>query len=109
MKLLASIAVSGLLVPASPGLASEADSRSFTDTAITSSLPAAPQFHGGVIDAGLVPLTANNLKAVAGTGAGTDFLCGAVSGAGLAIALSGVGAPVGVGLAVAGVACAMFL
>lgn len=109
MKLLSSIAFAALLVPASPGLAPAAGSHSFTGTAISNSLPATPQIDEDVIDAGLIRLTADNLRDVTGTGAGTDFLCGAVSGAGLAIALSGVGAPVGVGLAVAGVACAMFL
>lgn len=109
MKLLASITVSALLVPASPGFASETDSHPFTGMASSNSLPAAPQTGEDANDAGPTALTADDLEAVAGTGAGTDFLCGAVSGAGLAIALSGVGAPVGIGLAAAGVACSMFL
>lgn len=109
MKLLASLAFSTLLVPASPGLASETDSHPFTGTAISDSLPATPQINKDANGAGLTVLTADNLEAVAGMGAGTDFLCGGVSGVGLAIALSGVGAPVGIGLAAAGVACSMFL
>lgn len=107
MKLLASIAVSAFLVPPSPGLASEADL--FAGTTNTKSWAGALQIDEDANDAGPAALTADNLEAVAGMGTGTDFLCGAVSGAGLAIALSGVGAPVGVGLAAAGVACSMFL
>lgn len=109
MKLLASIAVSSLLVPPSPGLASESDSHPVTGTASSNGLPATPQIDKDANDARPTVLTADKLGAVAGMGAGTDFLCGAVSGTGLAIALSGVGAPVGIGLAAAGVACSMFL
>ena len=106
MKLLSSIAFAALLVPASPGLASAPDSRSFTDTAISSSLPAAPQFHGGT--AGLTTLSAYDLGALAGTGAATDFACGFAAGAGLVMTLSGVAAPVGITLATVGFACALF-
>jgi hypothetical protein len=109
MKLLAFVAVAALLVPASPGLASETDSHSFTATASSNSLLATPQIDKDANGAGPTVLTANNLEAVVGMGSGTDFLCGAASGLGLAIALSGVGAPVGIGLTAAGVACSMFL
>ena len=49
MKLLATIAVSALLVPATPGLASEAGSPSNTATALGNSLPATPQDHGETV------------------------------------------------------------
>ncbi|MDE2691481.1 MAG: hypothetical protein OXI49_13270 [Acidobacteriota bacterium] len=44
----------------------------------------------------------------AGTGPTSDFLCGAATGAGFALTLSGVGTVAGVLLGGAGMACAMF-
>ena len=66
------------------------------------SLPAA----GSAADPLFLPTA--TLDAVKGTGAGSDFACGAMAGAGLAATLSGVGAPIGVPLALAGFACALF-
>ena len=60
------------------------------------------------LDADLTTLSPNELEAVEGTGAGTDLACGAMAGAGLAATLSGAGAPIGVPLALAGFACALF-
>ncbi len=74
---------------------------------VTDSPPAALQIQGTPDDAGLTTLNGNELEAVAGAGDGADFACGAVSGAGLAVTLSGVGAPVGVGLALAGFICSI--
>ena len=56
-----------------------------------------------------VVLPAATLDAVKGTGDGTDFACGALSGAALAAALTGVGIPVAIGLAVAGFLCSLLL
>ena len=49
------------------------------------------------------------MKAISGTGPGTDFACGFMSGAALVLALSGVATPLGVTLAVGSVACSLFL
>ncbi len=48
------------------------------------------------------------LARTAGAGPTSDFLCGAATGAGFALALSGVGAGPGLALAGAGMVCAMF-
>lgn len=53
-------------------------------------------------------LTDEVLAQTAGTGPTSDFLCGAATGAGFALALSGVGAGPGLALAGAGMVCAMF-
>lgn len=53
-------------------------------------------------------LTDEVLARTAGTGPTSDFLCGAATGAGFALALSGVGAGPGLALAGAGMVCAMF-
>jgi len=48
------------------------------------------------------------LARTAGAGPTSDFLCGAATGAGFALALTGVGAGPGLALAGAGMVCAMF-
>lgn len=53
-------------------------------------------------------LTDQVLMRTAGTGPTSDFLCGAATGAGFALTLSGVGTVAGVLLGGAGMACAMF-
>ena len=53
-------------------------------------------------------LTDQVLARTAGAGPTSDFLCGAATGAGFALALSGVGAGPGLALAGAGMVCAMF-
>ena len=73
-------------------------------TLSTSSGPALETHH----DTGRTVLEALDMKATAGTGAGTDFACGFMSGAALILTLSGVATPVGVTLAVGSVACSLF-
>lgn len=69
--------------------------------------PAAPVIEF-TIDLSPQPLSDEVLARTAGAGTASDFLCGAASGAGFALALSGVGAVPGLALAGAGMVCAMF-
>ncbi len=108
MKKLASIAACLLLVLAAPGLASESDPDSRINPDIADSSFGPTPAHETPYDSGLTVLDAYELKAVAGTGAGTDFACGFATGAGLVVTLSGIGAPVGVALGAIGVACSLF-
>lgn len=64
--------------------------------------------YGPATDLGPQPLSDQVLARTAGTGPTSDFLCGAATGAGFALALSGVGAGPGMALAGAGMVCAMF-
>lgn len=107
MKQLASIAGTVLLALAVPGLASEPNPYSPADTAASDSLPAPPQLYGSPDDPGPTALTADDLEAVAGMGPKTDFACGAITGVGLAVTLSGAGAPLGIGLSFAGFGCSL--
>ncbi len=61
-----------------------------------------------VTDFGQHRMSAEGLALTTGSGPAVEATCGAAAGAGLALALSGVLAPVGIGLGVVGVACAMF-
>ena len=64
--------------------------------------------HGPDTAVGPYSLSDQVLTRTAGTGPTSDFLCGAATGAGFALALSGVGAGPGLALAGAGMVCAMF-
>lgn len=64
--------------------------------------------HETPYDAGRTVLEALEMKAISGTGDGTDFVCGFMSGAGLILALSGVATPIGVTLAIGSAACSLF-
>lgn len=64
--------------------------------------------HGSATDIGPQSLSDQVLARTAGTGPTSDFLCGAATGAGFALALSGVGAGLGIALGGVGMACAMF-
>ncbi len=52
-------------------------------------------------------LTNAHLDQIVGANDAVDFVCGAAAGFGFALALSGIGAPVGLALAGIGFACAM--
>ncbi len=75
------------------------------NTLSTSSVSALETPH----DTGRTVLEALDMKAISGTGGGTDFACGFMSGAGLILTLSGVATPIGVTLAVGSVACSLLL
>ncbi len=108
MKQLASVATCLLLTVAAPGLASGADSAPSLDPATLSGPTASAPAYETAYAAGHTVLDALEMKGVAGTGAGTDFACGFMSGAGLVMTLSGVASPVGVTLGVGGVLCSLF-
>lgn len=63
---------------------------------------------GPATDLGPHSLSDQVLDRTAGRGPTSDFLCGAATGAGFALALTGVGAGPGLALAGAGMVCAMF-
>ncbi len=101
--LLSVFACSALLI-AAPGQAPDATSPSPVDA----DARAFVAVHGDVGETGPIVLSAQALAQTTGTGFGSDFWCGAIAGAGLAVSMSVVGTPIGAGLAAAGVACAMF-
>lgn len=69
--------------------------------------PSAPVY-GPATDLDPQPLSDQVLARTTGAGPVSDFLCGAATGAGFALALTGVGTGPGLVLAGAGMACAMF-
>ena len=107
MKQLAPIATCLLLTVAAPGLASGADSAPSIDPATLGGPTAYAPAYETAYDTGHTVLDALEMKGVVGTGPGTDFACGFISGAGLMMTLSGVASPVGVSLAVAGAVCSL--
>ncbi len=58
---------------------------------------------------GIKPITDWEAATVTGTGWRSDFWCGAAVGAGFVLSATGVLTPVGVGLAAAGIYCALYL
>lgn len=79
-----------------------------TYSAVDAGLGTSASVHGPDTDAGSYSLSDQVLTRTAGTGPTSDFLCGAATGAGFALALSGVGAGLGIALGGIGMACAMF-
>lgn len=63
----------------------------------------------GINHTGLAVLPVLEMETVSGTGPGTDFACGFMSGAGLVLAISGVASPLGIALALGSAACSFFL
>lgn len=83
-------------------------SDSLSHSPVQPDLRTAAPVHEPAIDLGRHSLPDQVLAQTAGRGPTSDFLCGAATGAGFALALSGVGAVPGVLLGGAGMACAMF-
>lgn len=83
---------------------------SLSRSPVDSELRTAAAVHEPAIDIDLAPrpLPDQVLARTVGTGPTSDFLCGAATGAGFALTLSGVGTVAGVLLGGAGMACAMF-
>lgn len=79
-----------------------------TYSPVDADLSPSASVHGPDTDLGPQPLSDRVLARAAGTGPVSDFLCGAATGAGFALALTGVGTGPGLVLAGAGMACAMF-
>ena len=107
-KTLASMSACIALMAVALGPPSGDETYSSEDDSVTGD--PSPDFHsqGTATESVLAPLTVDDLAQTIGTGPVSDFLCGAAAGAGFALALSGVGAPAGIVLAGAGMACAMF-
>ena len=76
--------------------------------AVNPDLRPAASVHEPAVDLGPHSLSDQVLARTVGTGPTSDFLCGAATGAGFALALSGVGAIPGVLLGGVGMACSMF-
>lgn len=55
------------------------------------------------------PITDEESAMVLGTGWKSDFWCGAATGAGFVMSATGILTPVGVGLATAGIYCALYM
>ena len=108
MKKLASLTTCLLLTMAAPSLASGADSAPEIGPVTFGGSTASAPAHGTGSDTGHTVLDTLEMRELTGTGPGIEFACGFASGAGLIMTLSGAAAPVGVGLAVVGVACSLF-
>ncbi len=109
MKLLASVATCLLLSVATPSVTSGSDSNPSINPATPGGPTSSVSVYKTRYNSDRTILDALEMKAVSGTGAGTDFACGFMSGAGLILTLSGVATPIGVTLAVGSVACSLFL
>ena len=81
---------------------------SLSRSPVDSELRTAAAVHEPAIDLGPHSLPNQVLARTVGRGSTSDFLCGAATGAGFALTLSGVGTVAGVLLGGAGMACAMF-
>ena len=81
---------------------------SLSHSPVDSELRTAAAVHEPAIDLGPHSLPNQALARTVGRGSTSDFLCGAATGLGFALALTGVGAGPGVLLGGVGMACSMF-
>ncbi len=81
---------------------------SLSHSAVHPDLRPAASVHEPSLDLDLRSLPDRVLARTAGRGSTSDFLCGAATGLGFALALTGVGAGPGVLLGGVGMACSMF-